>query len=468
MGISLGTAGRIGLSEIGNMGRSCAAKFGQAALLALCAAFAVNAQAPAEDAPLLTLEEAVNIATANSFSLKIAGLDVDKSKWQIAEAKTNRLPAFKTYFFASRNLNSPNFTFKQGVLGPLNGTPFPTEDRKIPLSQGLTGTAVAQISQPLTQLYKIKLSVREQELGQDQASQQYRAKRQSLVDNVKQAYYGVVQSENALIAAQASVKQYEEAERVTQQYLEQEAVLKSDSLEVKTKLAQARYQVIQLQDQLQTRKEQLNDLLSRDLLIDFRTEEMPSASLDETDLTAARQTALTQRSEIAQAQIGVKKAGYDRKLAKAQYIPDVGLAVHYLSPLTSDILPQNIVSAGVEFSWEPFDWGRRRDQVKQKEIAIDQSRYQLQQAQSQVLLDVNNRFRTLRESRALLEVARLAKDAANQKLMEVTDKFSKDAVLLRDVLQQQAAAASANSDYQQALLSFWSAKADFEKALGKD
>ncbi len=429
---------------------------------------AALAQEPAEDIPLLTLDEAVKLAIANNLSLKIAGLDVDKSKWQVAEAKTNRLPVFKTYLFASKDLNSPEFTFKEGTLGPINGVPFPTEDRKIPLSQGLTGSAIVQATQPITQLYKINLAIREQRLGQDLSSQQYRANRQSLVDNVKQGYYGIVQSESALDAAQASVKQYEEAERVALQYLGQEAVLKSDTLDVKAKLAQAKYQVVQLQDQVQTRKEHLNDLLSRDLSIDFRTEEMPAESPEEMDLKMARQTALAQRPEIAQAQISIQKAGYDRKLAKAQYIPDVGFAFHYFSPLTSDILPQNIFAAGLEMSWEPFDWGRRKDEIKQKDIAIDQSRYQLQQVQSQVMLDVSNRFRTLRESRALLEVARAALDAANQKLSEVTDKFSKEAVLLRDVLQQQAAVASANNNYQQALLSFWSARADFQKALGEE
>jgi outer membrane protein TolC len=440
-------------------------------LIALCSAFLVKssrAQEPAGDVPVLTVDDAVTLAIANNLSLKIAGLDVDKSKWQVREAKTNRLPIFKTYLFASKDLNSPEFTFKEGTLGPINGVPFPTEDRKIPLSQGLTGTAIVQVSQPLTQLYKINLAIREQMLGQDQASQQYRAQRQALVDNVKQGYYGIVQSESALDSAQASVKQYEEADRVAQQYLGQEAVLKSDTLDVKAKLAQAKYQVIQLQDQVQTRKERLNDLLSRDLSIDFRTQQIPAESAAEIDLKIAHQKALLQRPEIAQAQIGVQKAGFDRKLAKAQFIPDVGFAFHYFSPLTSDILPQNIFSAGLELSWEPFDWGRRKDEVKQKEIAIDQSRYQLQQVQSQVMLDVNNRFRTLRESRALLEVAQASLEAAKQKLSEVTDKFSKEAVLLREVLQQQAAVASANDNYQQALLSFWSARADFQKALGEE
>ena len=50
-------------------------------------------------------------------------------------------------------------------------------------------------------------------------------------------------------------------------------------------------------------------------------------------------------------------------------------------------------------SWEPFEWGRRKDDVKQKVIAVDQSQLQLQQVRSQILMDVNNRYRKLAQSR---------------------------------------------------------------------
>jgi len=41
-------------------------------------------------------------------------------------------------------------------------------------------------------------------------------------------------------------------------------------------------------------------------------------------------------------------------------------------------------------------------------------------------------------------------------------------VLLRDVLEQEAAVANANHVYEESLLLFWSAKANFEKALGEE
>ena len=185
-------------------------------------------------------------------------------------------------------------------------------------------------------------------------------------------------------------------------------------------------------------------------------------------MKAARRTALQQRPEVKEAEIDTHRADYDRRLARAKYIPDVGAALHYLDPINTEFLPQNILSAGLELKWDPFDWGGRRDEVKQKDVSVQQSQYQLQETQAQVMLDVDNSFRKLEESRSLLEVSQAGRDAANEKLREVSDAFKHSAVLMRDLLQQEAAVANADHEYEQSLLSFWNAKAAFEKALGEE
>jgi outer membrane protein TolC len=418
--------------------------------------------------PELSLSEAIQIALMNNRPAKIAQLDINKAEWQVASTKTKRFPAISTYLFGSRNLTSPTFTFKAGTFKTPEGEPVPAKDTPINLSSGFTGYATAEISQPLTQLYKIGLAIQEQKLEADLSREKYQEKRQSVVADVKQAYYAVLQTESALDSASAAVKQYQETDRVVLEYIAQRSVLKSSSLDVKAKLAQAQYQVVQLNDTLQTQKEKLNSLLGRDLDAPFRTQQVPPIQPEETDLKLARQTALSQRPEVKEAEINTRRADYDRRLAKAQYIPDIGAAFHYLSPINTEILPENIASAGFEMRWEPFEWGRRRDDIKQKEVIVQQSKYQLEETRSQVQIDVDNNFRKLSESRSLLAVAEAARAAANEKLREVSDKFRKSAVLLRDVLDQQAAVASADNEYEESLLAFWSAKANFEKALGEE
>lgn len=423
-------------------------------------------------APELALVDAIQIALGNNRPVQIARLDVTKSGWEVAEAKTHQFPELKTELLASGNITSPAFTFKEGIFGTTNGQPngppIPSKDTEISLSNGVTGYAIATASQPISQLYQIHLAIREKELSADLSGEKYKQKRQATVADVKQAYYGILQSESALRLEQALVKEYEETDRVAGQYLSKESILKSESLEVKAQLAQAKHQIVTTQDDLETQKEHFNDLLGRDLDTPFRTQPVPPVSSAEIDLKVARQTALQQRPELKEAKITVDQAGYDRRLAKAEYIPGIGAQLQYLTPINTQILPQNILSAGVKMTWEPFEWGRRRDNIKQKDIQVQQSQYELDQTRSQILLDVDKTFRKLGESRSMLEVAQAARDAASEKLREVNNQFKQVAVLLRDVLKQEAAVANADHEYEESLLSFWNAKAEFEKALGEE
>ena len=68
----------------------------------------------------------------------------------------------------------------------------------------------------------------------------------------------------------------------------------------------------------------------------------------------------------------------------------------------------------------------------------------------------------------LLTVTKTVQDSTGEKLRVTTNRFKQNAALLKDVLQQQSDLAEANSRYQQAVLSFWTAKADLEKALGEE
>jgi outer membrane protein TolC len=89
-------------------------------------------------------------------------------------------------------------------------------------------------------------------------------------------------------------------------------------------------------------------------------------------------------------------------------------------------------------------------------------------AESQILIDVNDKFRKLRQSRAQLNVDRLAQETTVENLRVVREKFQQQASLAKDVLQAQASVEQANSDYRRSLAAFWSAKADFEQALGEN
>lgn len=440
-----------------------------ACLMAVACGSTLWAQEPSTPPDLLTIDQAVKTALANNRYLKIVTLDLDSSKDKVAAARTRRYPAFNIYAFGSQLLAPISFQVPAGQFGTYPGIgPIPAVNTNITTPSQPTAYIFGTISQPLLTLHKINLHVHGEELSFEQTVQQVREQRNSIVNDVKQAYYSVVEIDNVINATQASIKQYEELDRITQEYVTEKVALQSDSLEVKAKLAQQKLQLLQAQDKLQTAKETLNNLLGRDLEIDFSVSEDKTLSPVEQDLKVAQETALAKNPTVKEAAIKIDQADTVRRLAKSEYMPDIGASFHYLSPFGVNFVPTNVMAVGIELNWEPFDWGRRRDTVNEKTVAVEQSKLNLTQTKANVLVDVNKEFRALQEARMAVDVAGAQQDATRMKLQEVTDKYGQKTALLRDVLEQQAKVEKANSDYNEAIATFWTAKANFDKAIGED
>jgi len=440
------------------------------ALLAIClTATLVSAGDAPNTVPTLTLDDAIQLAIKGNRTLKVAALEVAKNEEELASARTRRLPAISTAAVASQLMTPIDFRFSQGAFGtyPSIG-PIPAHDTDIHTPLRPVFHIEAEALQPISQLYKINLGLHLQAVTIAATREQFRAQRQALADSVKQAYYATLQTESALQAANSSLNEFQELDRIVSQRVSEESALKSDSLDVKAKLANQRYKLAQLDHRLSSQKEYLNNLLGRDIRAEFQTQPVPPLAPLETSLTDAQQAALAHRPEIKVAELSTEQADYARRIARAEYLPDLGFGIRYLSSFNVNLLPSNIAMAGFELKWEPWDWGRRRHDVNVKKLTLEQSQQQLQETQNKVLLEVNDDFRKLQEDRLLLEACEIGRAAAHEKLRVVTDQYAENAVLISDVLQQTASVASAEDNYQQALLAFWTAKADFEKSLGED
>ena len=422
-----------------------------------------------EQPEVLTVDQAVQIALANNRNLKIVSLNLDVHAERLAADKTKRLPSFNTYVFGSQLMTPISYTVPPGQFGTYPATgPIPATTSYITTPAKLTALVMASMSQPLLSLYRINLFLKGQELSVEQAKEQLRGERQAVVNNVRQNYYKVMQIENEIDSLQASIKQYQELERITLQYVTEQVALKSENLEVKAKLAHEQLNLLKAQDKLQTAKEILNDLLGRELKTPFRTAAVAPVSGKEENLELAEAKALEQNPKVGEAAIEVKQATNARQLAKSQYLPDLNLSIQYTSPFGYDFVPTNVANAGFEFRWEPFDWGRRKHDVNEKTINIEQSKLKLTSTKAQILINVGDTFRSLQEARAAVTVAQAKQEASREKLREVTLQYEQTTALLRDVLQQQSAVESANSEYNSAVEEFWSAKANFQKATGEE
>ncbi len=421
------------------------------------------------DAPLLTLEDAVSLALSSNRLIKNSGLEARKFDFRVDTARSRRLPQIQIGVLSGALLHSFDYTFPAGAFGNFSSTgPVPAHDAKVRSPSRLTTFATGGIDQPLTQQYKIGLGIRATEIGREIAREDLRLERQKIAAQVRTAYFDLVATQVAVQAARQGVKTLEEAQRVTAEYQVQQTVLRADALEVDARLAKSRYELSVAENGLATQREHLNELLGRELTTAFTVEAMPEDDTTDLSLDSARHQAGLNRPEVRRAHLKEQQAEYDRRIAKAEYIPDLSASVRYLGFNNFQVLPGNVATAGLYLTWEPFDWGRRHNNVAEKSKTVEQARNGAQETEAQIAVEVGMKYRKWREAVLLLKASRTGHDAAAEQFRVTTNRYKEAAALIRDVLQAQTRSTETEFQYQQALSSYWSALAELHRAMGEE
>jgi outer membrane protein len=436
---------------------------------ALMPAVAVAQTTPWSASERLPLETAIRLAVEHNRQLASARLQVEKAEDQIAIARTHRLPVFSIEGTASQLLAPVSFSFPKGAFGEYaNIGPIPSTDATIKVPQQPTGYLQSSISQPLTQLIKVNLGIQSAEAGRVLETEKARSTQLTVVNAVKRLYFTILQTQSALEANREALALYRELDRTVQMRVAQQVQLRGDALDVQFRLAQEELTTTTVLNALASQKEQMNQLLGRDVRTPFEVEVVSAVSILEVEMDAAQRSALERRPDVRQARVALKQAELDRRTTKADRIPEVSAAVSYSTNFNMDVVPTNLATAGVQVKWEPFDWGRRGHELTSKARSIEQARLALREAEEHAVVDVNTRFRTLAEKRALLRVTEMAQATARERVRVKTNQYQVQAAMLPDVLQLRAELASTDDRYQQALSAFWTAKADFELAIGEE
>jgi len=187
------------------------------------------------------------------------------------------------------------------------------------------------------------------------------------------------------------------------------------------------------------------------------------------DLKRAYATAIESRPEVRLARLQVKKAELDRRLKRAERIPDVSLALTSVATVNlSSILPNRLSSVGVQVTWDVYDWGRKREQAEEKRLAEEHASLDVKDTEARIIVEVAHQYRKLTEARKEMEVAQALQSARREQLRVTQNRYGQRDVLLSDVLKAQSGLAEADNGFTQALLNLATAQADFEKVLGVD
>ena len=451
----------------------CRRRLARLLLTGLPAAVALAGVRPAfaqQSAPeLLTLDQVLAAALQNNRSLQIAGMDVERARQLTAAARTRRLPALDVDFTAARLLQPIEFGFSKGSLGRLPGAgPIPNKDVTIRTDTDLSTSLTARLSQPLTGLRKIGLQIRSSRAGEEIAKEEVRRQRQTLADEVRQVYYRILQTQSGLEANEAALKSAQELERVVNQLVEEREALPGDLLDVRTRLAKTQSDHVGLTRELTDARERLNYLMGRDLRTGFTVADPNREFSTQDDLSRLQERALRRRPELRQSALRISQAKYDRDGKRTELTPQVALTAGFINSFNVDVLAQGISTVGLQFTWEPWDWGRKRHELAEKKKAVEQAQVRLKDAEAQILLEVSSQFRQLGEAAERVKVTRANQEASHEKVRVALNRYREKASLLSEVLEAQAVEADALRQNQQALLALSAAGSGLSRAIGEE
>jgi outer membrane protein len=417
----------------------------------------------------LTVDQAVRYALEKNPTLRTAELEVDKAEDDVSAFRTRRLPSIKGNVLGGQLLTKPSVTFDRGVFGTYPGVgPIPGEETKVDIPRRPTAFVFGQILQPLSQQYRLGLQVKALDLGRQLEAAKLAERRAAVAEQVRKAYYRLLETQSALESVEQSLPLYRETVRLAHVGLRLETVLPSQPLKAEAEAARVELEALKLRNPIATQIEALNELMGRPVNTSLRTVGVEQIAEEGMHFEEAIQKALSQRPEVRQASLRAQQADLDVRVKRSEYIPDVSLALTYGSAVNfQNALPQNVASAGVFLEWEVFDWGRKKQEMNAKRRTASQARVAEEALDRRIRVEVAQALRQCLETAQRVKVSTLSQQAAREGLREQQSAFGSEAVLWKDVLQSQTNLAATDDEQRRALAAYWSARAEFKRVLGE-
>ena len=196
------------------------------------------------------------------------------------------------------------------------------------------------------------------------------------------------------------------------------------------------------------------------------TDRMSEQPAPPVDLEAALKTAYEKRADWQAAQAELRAAEAGRQAALGEGLPRLGLAADW------GVIGQSVdgalqtYSLGAALKVPLFEGGRNRARRAQAEAELQAQRARLEDQRARLDFEVRTAALDLDTARERVEVARGARELAEQQLVQARDRFEAGVASNLEVTQAQEALAAASESWVASLFDQSLAKAQMARALG--
>jgi outer membrane protein TolC len=366
-----------------------------------------RAQEQAANSPRhLTLQEAVQLALKHNHVVRMAGFQVEAKQHAKDVAKSGYFPTIKNESRVFTLTDTQFIQIPAGSLGTVAGSSIP--NNSVILNQGgltivTSGTGLVQ---PLTQLYtrvRPQNAAASAELGATKANAHETENEVAL--KVHQLYYRVLITQLHQTATEAKIKAAEDLQNERTAQVKYGSALDEDVIESRAQTLQSKQELLTTELQLTDLTMQLNDVTGLPLTSQLDLDPSVPGVQDTCAREECIKVALQSHPEIVAAREELRKASAAVQLAKADYVPDITAFARYSYANNVPFLAHNFGSFGVELTYDLFDGGRRRAQVRESDAQVAEAKENLARVTEDVELRLQIAYNKLQRTKEMVQVS---------------------------------------------------------------
>jgi outer membrane protein TolC len=354
----------------------------------------------------ITLQEAVQLALQHNHDIRIAGYTVEEKQHAKEVAKSSYFPSIRNDSSFVHLTDTQLIEIRAGELGVAGGTSIPPVNSIINQGGLSLTTSGTQLTQPLTNLLKIKPA-------NDMAQAELKGSRQKaqltgtdVALQVHQVYYQILIAQAHRSATDARIKASQELQSERIQQVKLGSTLQQDLIDSRAQLLEAKQELLATDLQLSDLALKLNDLIGLPLTTALDLD----PSVTQFSETCRREECVTAAAAshpgILEARAEVEKAGAAVRLAKVDIrVPDVEAFARYSYQNNVPFLARNFGSFGIHLGFDLFDAGRKRGVLHEREAQLSQAKENLAKLTDQVKLAVETAYNKLERTQQMLKVS---------------------------------------------------------------
>lgn len=436
------------------------------AILVVAVGIAAALPQYAGDARQLTLTDAVHLAIGQNRALKIARLKAAENQQKKAGERSSYFPSIKNESALLHVTDLENLGIPTGAFGTVNGSYVPSRNTILPQGRTTIYSSGTQLSQPLTQLIRIRDANRVAAAEVAISRDDLRKAENEIALEVHSLYFGILIAKLQKQAAEQQTQYANASLRESEDEVRNGSALKVSAIRGQATVLESRQSVLTADLQLSDLTTQLNDLLG--LPLDTKLELDAAVPSDFKPLSREEyvQSAWSQNPQIMAAQASVEKAQAAVGSAKTAYIPDVTAFARQSYQDGVPFFVRNFGTFGVAMSWEVFDFGKRRAAVRERQDQLAEAEENLRRLKEQVAVSIERSYNKVQRTRSLVEVATEVVTLRQESERLAKNQLSQGAVMVSDRHQATAATYKARADLLQANLGYLLAWAELQETVG--